>query len=190
MRGIISNRTLTPKEASRILGRVQFADAQIMGRTGRIAMHEFRQAIKNSDSTALDRPAIESLEILINRLETGEPRKIPCCDQRQPLLVYTDGASEAEGHTIGGVFAVDGKFEYFSCAVPDRLVAEWGKQFSHFIGLVELYAILVGRALWADRLDGTRVIYFIDNNSSMDACIKGTSGSKHVRELFALLGKT
>ena len=72
----------------------------------------------------------------------------------------------------------------FACAVPDPLIAEWGANFSHFIGLVELYTVLAGRALWADRLGGSRVIYFIDINSSMDACIKGTSGSKHVRELL------
>ena len=184
VRGIISTGTLTSKDASRILGRIQFADAQIMGRIGRIAMHEFRQAIKNSDSIALDPPAIGSLEILINRLETGEPRKVPCCDQRKPFLVYTDGASESSGHTIGGVFAADGKFEYFACAVPDPLIAEWGANFSHFIGLVELYAILVARSLWADQPWWIQGHLFIDNNSSMDACIKGTSGSKYVREIL------
>ncbi|CAL1153951.1 unnamed protein product [Cladocopium goreaui] len=54
-----------------------------------------------------------------DRLETGEPRKVPCCDQRKPFLVYTDGASESSGHTIGGVFAADGKFEYFACAAVE-----------------------------------------------------------------------
>ena len=182
--GILARGTLTSKEASRILGRIQFADAQIMGRVGRIAMHEFRLAIKSHESIALDQCAIESLHVLMDRLSSGEPRMIPCCDQRRPILVFTDGASEVSGHTIGGVMFNDNKFEYFSCAVPERLVEEWGSMFSHFIGLVELYAILVSRLLWNDHLSGSRTIYFIDNNSSMDACIKGTSGSRPVRELL------
>ena len=181
--GILARGTLTSKEASRILGRIQFADAQIMGRVGRIAMHEFRLAIKSHESIALDQCAIESLHVLMDRLSSGEPRMIPCCDQRRPILVFTDGASEVSGHTIGGVMFND-KFEYFSCAVPERLVEEWGSMFSHFIGLVEMYAILVSRLLWDDHLSGSRTIYFIDNNSSMDACIKGTSGSRPVRELL------
>ena len=182
--GVLTRGTLTAKEASRILGRIQFADAQVMGRIGRLAMHECRLAIKASESVVLDRCAVDSLHILMERLSTGKPRRIPCCDQRQPILVFTDGTSESDGHTIGGVVYVDEQFEYFSCAVPERLVEEWGSIYSHFIGLVELYAILVSRSLWSDHLCESRAIYFIDNNSSMDACIRGTSGSRPVRELL------
>lgn len=182
--GVLARGTLTAKEASRVLGRIQFADAQVMGRVGRIAMHEFRLAIRMSESVTLDPSAAESLRVLMGRLASGKPRLVPCCDQRSPILVFTDGASESDGHTIGGVIYLDGRFEYFSCAVPESLVAEWGSMFSHFIGLVELYAVLVSRRLWSDQITGSRTIYFIDNNSSMDACIRGTSGSKPVRELL------
>ncbi|CAL1139205.1 unnamed protein product [Cladocopium goreaui] len=57
----------------------------------------------------------------------------------------SNGHDWVSGHTIGGVMSNDNKFEYFSCAVPERLVEEWGSMFSHFIGLVEMYAILVSR---------------------------------------------
>ena len=135
-------------------------------------MHEFRLAIRTSESIALDHSAVESLHILMERLSSGKPRRVSCCDRRRPILVFTDGASESDGHTIGGVVSIDKQFEYFSCAVPDSLVEEWGAIFSHFIGLVELYAVLVSRLLWSDQLNESRTIYFIDNNSSMDACIR------------------
>ena len=125
----------------------------------------------------------------MERLSTGKPRRIPCCDQRQPILVFTDGASESDGHTIGGVVYVDEQFEYFSCAVPERLVEEWGSIYSHFIGLVELYAILVSTFLWSDHLCESRAIYFIDNNSSMDACIRGDVWVKTCPRVAVVLGE-
>ena len=181
---IVAAGKLTPKEASRILGRIQFADSQVMGRLGRLAMHEFRLATKSFDSIDLDSCALESLQVMMKRLATGEPRKIPCCDLGKPTLVFTDGASEETNHTIGGVVMVGETVEYFSCSIPEVLVAEWAQSYSHFIGLVELYAILVARMLWRAYIDGSRAIFFIDNNSAMDACIKGTSGSQPVRRLL------
>lgn len=151
-------------------------------------MHEFRLAIKTSENVSLDQCAVESLQILMGRLVAGEPRRVPCCDQRRPILIFTVGASESSGHTIGGVLAIDKHFEYFSCEVPKRLVEEWGSNFSHFIGLVELYAILVGRLLWNDYLNESRAIYFIDNNSSMDACIRGKSWRRACHDLMLKLG--
>ena len=79
--------------------------------------------------------------------------------------------------------------EYFSCSIPEVLVAEWAQSYLHFIGLVELYAILVARMLWPAYIDGSRAIFFIDNKSAMDACIKGTSGSQPVRRL-SCVGKS
>ena len=60
---------LNSKEASRIIGRIQFADAQVMGRIGRIAMHEFRFAVKASENTLLDECARESLKIMMKSEE-------------------------------------------------------------------------------------------------------------------------
>ena len=180
----LQDRYLGPKAVSKVLGRIQFADAQVMGRSGKIAMQEFRASVKNSEGAHLDEFACESLRILMDRLEKGEPRRIPCSDIGDPVLIFTDGASEADGHTIGGVLLHDGQYEYFSCEVPRELVEEWSSSFSHFIGLVELYAVLVARCLWGDRLAGARAIFFIDNNSAMDACIKGSSQSAHVRRLL------
>ena len=128
--------------------------------------------------------ALESLQVMMRRLATVEPSKIPCCDLGKPTLFFTDGASEETNHTIGGVVMIGETVEYFSCSIPEVLVAEWAQSYLHFIGLVELYAILVARMLWPAYIDGSRAIFFIDNKSAVDACIKGTSGSQPVRRLL------
>ena len=61
---------------------------------------------------------------------------------------------------------------------------EWRSQYKHIIGLVELYAVVVSSNLWGQSMKSRRVIYFIDNQSSLDALIKGTSGSPDFRKLL------
>ncbi|CAL1135610.1 unnamed protein product, partial [Cladocopium goreaui] len=60
-----------------------------------LGLHEdaplFRLAIKSHESIALDRCAIESLHVLMDRLSSGEPRTIPCCDQRRQAICPLTG---------------------------------------------------------------------------------------------------
>ena len=74
-------------------------------------MHEFRMAVKNSENIILDSCAQEFLRSMMQCLEAGEPRQIPCADLRKPALVFTDGGHEIEGYTIGGMIRFDGEFE-------------------------------------------------------------------------------
>lgn len=142
---VLARGSLTAKDASRVLGRIQFADAQVMGHIGRIALHEFRLAIRMSGNVTLDPSASESLRVLMGRLASGKPRLVPCCDQRSPTLNFTDGASESDGHTIGGVIYLDGRFEEVACAVPESQLAGWGGPRSP-ISLVLLNFMLCCRA--------------------------------------------
>ena len=47
-----------------------------------------------------------------------------------------------------------------------------------------MYALLVARFVWGDLLSHKRCIYFIDNNSSMEAFVKGTPSSRVFRTLL------
>ncbi|CAE7947524.1 unnamed protein product, partial [Symbiodinium sp. KB8] len=58
-----------------VAGRVQFSDAQVMGRAGKLALSELRAASMRHAN--------------------------------RPVLVFTDGASETSGHTVGGTGCVD-----------------------------------------------------------------------------------
>lgn len=68
----------------------------------------------------------------------------------KPYLLYTDGALEYGNDkaipTIGAVLVEPcGRARAFGCTVPESVMADWqvdGK--IHVIGLVELYACVVG----------------------------------------------
>ena len=182
---VLDTGKVTSKDASRLAGRLQFADSQIMGRLGRLAMHDFRQCVKGPvGEHQLDQPAIQSLRTLMSRLQSGHPKELPCFSNQPSVVTCTDGASEGSDHTIGGVLVNGDSVEYFSCRVPDALVVEWQAVYKHVIGLVEMYAVLVASSLWSDALTGRRAMYFIDNQSALDALIKGTSSSTHFRTLL------
>ena len=185
VRQVLDTQSITSKEASRLLGRLQFADSQIMGRMGRLVMHDFRQHVRSHAPThSLDSSALGSLRMLLERLEKGKPKEVPCLPMGSPVVIFTDGASEGDDHTIGGL-VVDGQdIEFFSCRVTEALIEKWQSIFSHVIGLIELYAVLVAASAWASKITGRRSLFFIDNNPAMDSLIKGTSGPQFYRELL------
>ena len=177
------------KAFSRIAGRVQFADAQVMGRSGRLALSDLRawSTGKSGMSLSIDDEAIGYYEILVRRLSTGAPRSIPCRTADDVRIVFTDGSSEGSDHLVGGILwslALDAP-RFFACRVNPEMVAEWSADLAHVIGPVEMYAAVLARFVWHQFISGARVIYFVDNFAVLDSFIKGSSTSRHFRKLLA-----
>ena len=189
---VMESKSLTFSECSKILGRVQFADSQIMGRAGKLAMCTIRESVrKHETSSQVGDEVLESFHVLVQRLTSGVPRTIPCAEETSPVLVFTDGASEGCIHTVGGVLIdqCSGPPQIFSGVVPASLTEAWGAELKHIIGPVELYAVILARSVWHKILCRRRCIYFVDNNSSMDCLIRGTSASRIFRELLLCFEK-
>ena len=152
---------MTSREASRILGRLQYADSFIMGRDGRLAMCELRSNLRADGKKILLVPEAKgSLALLRQRLLKGEPRRVPCNVDPSPQLVFTNGASEDELHTIGGVIIFEGGSQYFGFHGPSALTKKWLESSKHIIGMVELYGALVARATWDSQLANRKSILF------------------------------
>ena len=124
---------------------------------------------------------------MMNRIESGRPRELPCSHEHRPVLVFTDGASEGNLNTIGGLLFVDGQFRYFSCHVPQCLVDTWMSNSKHVIAMVELYAVVVAHFVWSKFLGGRKAIAFVDNESAKEALVKGSSFNAHFRALLLQL---
>lgn len=124
---------------------------------------------------------------MLNRLDNGKPRELPCSHEERPILLFTDGASEGDLNTIGGLMFADGQFRYFSCHVPPSLVKTWMTNSKHVIAMVELYAVVVARFVWSKFLGGRKAISFVDNESAKEALAKGSSFNAHFRELLLQL---
>eukprot|EP00435_Cladocopium_sp_Y103_P062683 s616_g24.t1 len=185
---VLESGTITSRECSRLLGRLQYVDSFVMGRDGKLAMTELRNNIRcDSKLVQISPEARESLKLMLNRLSNGRPRELPCSHEKQPVLVFTDGASEGDVNTIGGLLYADGSFRYFSFHVPRRLVDSWRTSSKHVIAMVELYSVIVARFLWGKYLRGRKSIAFVDNESAKEALVKGSSFNAHFRALLLQL---
>ena len=175
------------RDLLKMLGRIQFADSHVMGRAGKLALADIRTWSRCHERRVPISPAIaSSFEVLLNRLTAGAPRCVPCSPGRQPVLLFTDGASETRCHTVGGLLVRPGgsRPRFFACHVSEGLVESWTESLKHIIGPVECYAVAVARLVWHQFLAQKPCLHFIDNVACQDAFIRGTSCSAAVRSIL------
>ena len=188
---ILRSKSLVPFDLPSILGRVQFADGQLTGRTGRLAMADIREVgLRSKEQLKLDDDTLKALESLKPRSICNAPKTFSLRCDEQPILVYTDGSYEhAEGEEKAMICGVlihrDEPCRVFGNHVPKPLLTKWhkaGKE--HVIGQVDLYAIVIARTLWKDVMRDKRVIMFVDNWAVLDCYIPGTAKERTWRELL------
>ena len=166
------------------LGRLQFAEAQILGRTGKLALADLRSFESRSGRIALTDDRIGALSVLRHRLMHAASLA------ESPVLVFTDFACEPSGNgftaTVGGVLLVPstGLKLVFGCHVPNKVVSQWAEGRKHIIGQIERYAVVLARVLWSKHLSNSRVIFFVDHSGVLSACINGCSHDSSWRELL------
>ena len=178
---ILSKGYLVPSSIPSLLGRLQFADLQLMGRTGKLAMADIREMMTLSDKeVSLQPEVIAALEVLHSRMSCGKPRTL-YIGKPAPFVVFTDGAFEPNSDgtfsaTVGGVLIPrGGTVRVFGCKVNPNVVDKWLQVLVHPIGLIELYAIGVALKTWSDQLQNEKPIFFCDNWAALDVFVKGSS---------------
>ena len=108
-------------------------------------------------------------------LEKELPKQIGPPRNEQPIVIFTDGACEESGTSVGGVLVrPDGSTECFGFVVPEQVTDSWKTKDgqSQVIGQAELFPVLVARWTWQEEIAGKRVIYFVDNESARLALVK------------------
>eukprot|EP00435_Cladocopium_sp_Y103_P001678 s6241_g1.t1 len=153
---ILKSRKLKPRDLPSHLGRLQFADMQIAGRAGRLAMHDLRSmGSTGSLEVSLEPSQVSALKLLKKRIESGKPRRLQAKPQTKPWILFTDGSLEYDdnGSAIANIGALllspEGESRYFGCEVPTEVLKSWqvnGRE--HVIGIIELYACVVALAEW------------------------------------------
>ena len=194
---ICKKGSFVPAQLPPLLGRMQFADLQIAGRSGKLAMADLcvhgttsRVPVNISGSEKL------ALELLDQRLTSGIPRVLTSNADQKPFVLFTDGALEYEGvenetavATIG-VVAIDpsGRSCAAGCKVPQDVMRRLqGDGKTHVIGLIEMYACICAIYNFSDVLRGRKFILFVDNYPAQDCIIKGSSSEPVWRELLLVL---
>ncbi|CAE7263722.1 unnamed protein product [Symbiodinium sp. CCMP2592] len=196
---IITRGHVAPRELPSLFGRLQFAEAQILGRMGRLAIHDLRSLERSSAARVnLTAQHLEALLLLKERVVSGAPRNVSASVATSPIVIFTDGCFEPDAANpagVGGVmFAPSSggglKVRAFGSLVPKTLLEAWharGKR--HLIGQVEMFAVIIARSCWANVLDGARVIYFVDHSGVLAACISGSSKEDTWRKLLCAFEK-
>ena len=96
-------------------------------------------------------------------LLTAGPRVIGPVSKEPPVIIFTDGACEADTSIGGVIFDPQRKcyeVEYFGAVVGTITVNSWKTRLDQdqVIGQAELFPVLVAKLTWAARLKGRRAI--------------------------------
>ena len=134
--------------------------------------------VKEGKSEPMSLELSKGLDWLIEHFETAGPRIVSGARSERPILVFTDGACEDEGTTVGAIiYEVGRTAECFGLKVNQDVVDTWkgSADQKQVIGQAELYPLLLARLTWGDRLAGRRVIYFVDNESARIGMVRAYS---------------
>ena len=126
-------------------------------------------------------------------LSESRPREVSVTDSKEVIHVFTDGSLEGNFAGIGAVILdpSTGYQKVLQGQVPDQLMQAWRSEAGdHLICQIELFAVICVKTLIPQRLEGRRVIYWIDNEAARLALVKGQSKSsimdRMIRELCLL----
>jgi hypothetical protein len=182
---------LTPSQAARLFGKLDFLNQTLFGKVGRTGLLPIKKRqYEASGNHGLTFELKAAISWLVELLVTCPPREISLHDAgKPPLLLYTDGSSNPNRdpmHVVGAVLFIPGQEKplYTACPVPDEVVSQWipAKQQIH---LVELFAGPVALDTFRPYLFDQRVIHFVDNSSALGALVKGYSNNSDCVRLVA-----
>eukprot|EP00435_Cladocopium_sp_Y103_P050211 s1922_g15.t1 len=189
---ILADKKMVMSEMPSKLGKLQYAETQIWGRAGRLALADMRELLRGgSSSVSLDDRTCKAVTLLKDKLSIGKPRTLRITKKKKPIVLFTDGSLEYEDGLpvarIGGVCLMpDGTNLVFGAEVSSDVLQSWTEDGDkeHVIGLVEMYAVLVALNTWADKFAGERILLFVDNWPVVDALVKGVSTQSTWRDLL------
>jgi len=182
LRDQVESITLKPpflmgfKEALSLRGKLAYAEGQTYERVAAAAVWLLSQWSAVGPARPISEEMAAALHAAVSELATGTPKRIGPKQHHKPCIVFLDGAFEASA-SIGGVLFDGDEVECFGAVVSSETVKAWKSKAGQMqvIGQAELFPALVARLTWSERLEGRRVIYFIDNESARQALVRAYS---------------
>ena len=188
IRQVVATGQLNKLEAQKLRGRMQFAEGQLYGRTGRRCIRvlsEHAQGLRRQ----LTKRSSEFLEQFVSLLVTAGPRTITV-DFDAPVLIFTDACYERDAVSwksgIGGVLVDPYKAykEFFSLELSDEqrlLLGEMTKK--QLIFEAETLAAVLAFSMWHTKAKDRLSYLFVDNEGTKFCLIRGASENPIVDQL-------
>jgi hypothetical protein len=175
---IISKGSLGFKEALSLKGKIAFSEGQLFGRVAAPLCRLLSKWASDPIERKLDDALVEALGLVTGSLCRAGPKVVMPISFEAPVLIFTDGACEPEGTTIGGAIFIPGlQPECFGAKISDEVVQSWCTKVgqTQVIGQAEIHPVLIARHTWGPLLRNRKVLYFIDNDSARLSLIKAYS---------------
>ena len=166
------------KDALSLRGRFAFAEGQTFCRLTAPVARELSCWASIRRPRPFTTTILECIWFAVGHLQNAGPRRVGPKRSDPPVLLFTDGAHEEDGTTIGGVIIVPGgPIQMFGAKMSESTVNSWKSRVDQkqVIGQAEIFPVLVAKLTWPTLLAGRRVISFIDNESARIALVRAYS---------------
>ena len=188
---VLSREVMSHSEAQSLFGKLLFARGQMAGVSLKPILDAIQRHMEYKGSNQLSSEMTMAMKTLIALLTNHKPRKFSWSDPHQPIVVFTDGASEGKpdcpsSHTVGSLLVdpvrqlrivMDG-------VVDKRLVDLWFNNVGEkFICQVESYPVLCTVEMYIAEIRHRRVLFFIDNDATRHSFIRCSSQSPSMQAL-------
>ena len=119
-------------------------------------------------------------------LACARPRQLQTGLETKPILVFTDGSWDGTYAGIGAavIDTLTDERMVYAGEVPSELTKAWSRTSSQIISQIELFALVLIRWIWKEKMTDRRCIFFIDNEAARYAAIKGSSDNLAMRNLM------
>ena len=192
---VLTSGVLSPTEALKLRGRLQFADGQLFGRLGKLCLKEITNHAFSSDSHSINMRLRQLLQLFQSQLLEGPPRKISGVSS-SCFYIFTDACFEPNRPSwpcgLGGViYGPDGSaIQAFSICLSQSQINMLGAAVKQTIIFeAELLALIVSFVLWRNIVSCAPVVFYVDNNSARDVAISASGRSKLIAGLIEQLLK-
>ena len=174
--GILESGSLSQKTFERLRGRMVFFEGFAFGRVSSSSVRLLaRECDRQPVQCRLSPQMRHALLWLRSRVESANPLLI---GPRilSTWFIFTDGACEPE-QGVGGIGAVlvspSGVIvEYFGTRIPSEATRAYLKVTENPIYYLEVLPLLVSVATWANYLEGSQLVMYLDNEAARHSMIR------------------
>lgn len=186
LQAILRSDCLTPGQAARLRGRLGFAVVAAFGRFGRAQMsaikrRQFGHPASLTPAHRLTPQLVACLHWWVERLHSLPPRSLPPSPSQHFYVAYSDG--EGTGQVAVSLTLLDRQTEFCCARVPQSVFARWG---GDDIQRIEACGPAICLLTWPSHLQGSLLLFFIDNKSALGSLVGGWSNEQVVNDLTAL----
>ncbi|CAE7626039.1 NaCP60E [Symbiodinium sp. CCMP2592] len=193
---ILQEGKIDSKAAERLRGRMVFFEGFTFGRVSNRAQRVVAKCVEKFAPQNLTEDLMWALTWLRERIALSQPLVVER-NLITTLIVFTDGACNPEEGTggVGGVLvnASGTPCEFFGEAVPSDMMQQLLSISANPIFELELIPALISLVIWAERLKGAQVVFYLDNDGARHSLIRtfgGGSLANAVIESFLQLETT